>query len=1829
MLADGRFLRLCSRWGAPLALALGLLAAAPALAAERSIVITQDADYFGRDIGTVKDVSLDDCQAACIADDTCKAFTYNAKARWCFKKASFGDLRASVGAVAGRVVETAAPAENVADTRLAELDFLPGDYVDEARRFEGAVADQDVKGKLAVLLGNVDKAIAGENHLEAARSLRLALKLAPQRSDLWSRFADQAILVSPDSDARSTMLSESTGAAVLSYLRAVSLDDRVRALNSLANSLATRETWDQAIRVLRYRLSLADDATWRQAYEKWISEHGFRVSDNSVDTNSSTPRLCVEFSAPINRGDPQIASYMKIDGGDQLEIEAEDSQLCAVGVEYGKRYHVTLRQGLPAKAPEDSLIKSVELDVYVRDRDPSVRFVGKSYVLPRIDKATIPVVSVNVDTIKARVLRIGDRSLVTAIGEDRFLSQLDNWDADGIKDRSGTEVWTGTIAVKRDTNREVTTAVPVGELVSKLEPGVYALVAKAENDKSDWGADATQWFIVSDLGLSTMTGNDGLHVVVRSLTSAKAGSDIELKLLALNNEILGTTKTDDKGYAHFDAGLIKGTGGMAPSVLMASAADGDFAFIDLGKAAFDLTDRGVEGRDPPKPVDVFMTPERGVYRPGETVHLTVLARDPKVVATEALPLTLVVKRPDGNEFIRRLVDDQGEGGRELSFDLPGEAMRGTWRAEAYTDPKAPLLQEVAWKVEDFQPERIDFEVKTDAKVLKSGESVDATLKASWLYGAPAAGLTIEGEVYVKPTAGIPTAPNYSFGLADDEFSPVAEDVQSDGTDDDGNAVVTLTTPEFDPTTQPLEAAVHVRVLDTNGRPVERRMTLPVSNGDSRVGVDPQFDGSVDEGGNARFNVIVLDGDNQPTAAKGLKWVMSKVETRYQWYREDGSWDYHAVKSTKRIADGRLDVAADKPAVVEAKVDWGEYQLSVTDPNGVVLPVSKNFEAGWYVANTAEETPDLLKLSLDKPRYRIGDTIKAHIEPRFPGVALVSVVDDRLISMTTVEVPAGGTTVDLPVTADWGPGAYVTATLLRPLDMGEKRMPSRALGLTWASVDPGDRQLGVSLDAPMEMRPRNDLDVAVKVDGIRSGEEAYVTIAAVDVGILNMTGFKAPAPEDWYFAQRRLGMEFRDVYGQLIDTTIGALGEVRSGGDGGGISRLQGPPPTEKLVAYYQGVTKADADGFVRATFKLPDFNGTVKVMAIAWSKSGIGHGSRDVLVRDPVVIQASLPNFLQPGDRSRLRLDFTHVQGPSGTFKLAVTAAGTFVGVEQPAKATTVTLADKGKAEVLIPLVGKAIGDETITASLTGPDGTVLAKTLTLGVRDNAPEATRVSDVSLAAGSGEVRLSPSLLADFRPGTAVATLTVGTVAGIDLPGLVHALDKYPYGCSEQITSRALPLVYLDDVVMAAGLESQEPVKERVQKAVELLLVNQGSDGSFGLWGPGSDDLWLNAYVTDFLTRAKEKGYTVPAVAFDMAVANLKNRVAYASDFDKGGEDVAYGLYVLARNGRASIGDLRYFAETKLEAFGSPLARAQLGAALALYGETVKAGTVFQSALTMLGSAGDKKRDWRADYGSDLRDGAAILTLASESHIKTVDYDALSRQVGRLYKSSAYTSTQEQSWLLLAAHAVLTDGAKPKLEVGGQSYEGVYSARYGDLASGDVVVKNVGGNTVNARITVRGVPRTPEPAGGNGYELTRAYYDLDGNEVDPSTVPLGQRMIVVLEATSTESGWARLAVDDPLPAGFAIDNPSLVRAGEVPKLDWLQPVDAVAHSEYRTDRFVVAMDVKDDATSWQFAYMVRAVAPGSFALPAATLVDMYRPDKQARTDAGKVEVVGPLQ
>jgi hypothetical protein len=410
----------------------------------------------------------------------------------------------------------------------------------------------------------------------------------------------------------------------------------------------------------------------------------------------------------------------------------------------------------------------------------------------------------------------------------------------------------------------------------------------------------------------------------------------------------------------------------------------------------------------------------------------------------------------------------------------------------------------------------------------------------------------------------------------------------------------------------------------------------------------------------------------------------------------------------------------------------------------------------------------------------------------------------------------------------------------------------------------------------------------------------------------------------------------------------------------------------------------------------------------------------------------------------------------------------------------------------------------------------------------------------------------------------------------------------------------------------------------------LLAKQSSGGGFGLWGPGEGDLWLDAYVTDFLTRAREQGYKVPAIAFDLAIDNLRNRLAYASDFQSGGEDIAYALYVLARNGRALIGDLRYYAEEKLDAFATPLAKAQLGAALALYGDRPRSNRVLRAAEEMLQGQTDSGI-WRADYGSVLRDGAALLTLAAEAGTSAVDLQALAHRIGEGWNESRHTSTQEQAWLLLAAHALMQGTAKPRLSIDGKIFDGSVFRRLDatQLAAGPLVIRNMGERTLDAVVAATGIPVVPLPAEGHGYEIERAYYGLEGRRLNPTTIEQGQRILAVLTVRSTTKRAARLILDDPLPAGFEIDNPNLVRAGDLAGIDWLGLVDTPAYKEFRAERFAAAVDrTKKDPTTFQIAYLVRAVSPGIFAHPAAMVQDMYRPQRYARTASGRVEVVGPL-
>ncbi|MGB8812618.1 MAG: alpha-2-macroglobulin family protein, partial [Paracoccaceae bacterium] len=626
-----------------------------------------------------------------------------------------------------------------------------------------------------------------------------------------------------------------------------------------------------------------------------------------------------------------------------------------------------------------------------------------------------------------------------------------------------------------------------------------------------------------------------------------------------------------------------------------------------------------------------------------------------------LPLTARLSRPDGVEYSRALVADSGAGGHVFALPIAGSAPRGVWTLDVLADVDADPLATKTFLVEDFLPERIDFDLTLAEGPLRLGDLPELTVDAKYLFGAPGADLAIEGEVLLRAADGLADFPGYVFGRHDAPFDARMEPLPGDvRTGIDGKAVIDVFLPEIDDPARPLEARMTVRVAEGSGRPVEREITKLLTPSAAMIGVKPMFDDVVAEGTDARFSLVGVGPDEAPVPMK-VKWELSRIETNYQWYQSGGNWNWEPVVSRSVAGEGEVDLTAG-PIEISAAVEWGEYELAVERMDGQLAQTSTTFWAGWYAPADASATPDTLELSLDKPAYKPGETATLRIVPRAAGTALVTVLSNRLVAMQAVEVKEGENLITLPVTDEWGAGVYVTASVLRPMDVAAGRNPARALGLTHAAIDPGARKLSVAVETAAEAAPRGQMDVAVKVDGVAAGDTAYVTVAAVDVGILNLTAFASPNPSDHYFGQRKLGVGIRDVYGRLIDGLNGAEGQVRSGGDAGLQAKLQAAPPTEELVAYFTGPVIVGADGYARTSFDLPSFNGTVRVMAVAWSSKGVGQAEADVLVRDPVVVTASLPRFMSPGDKSRVLLEIVHATGPAGRMGLDLSAKGVTLG---------------------------------------------------------------------------------------------------------------------------------------------------------------------------------------------------------------------------------------------------------------------------------------------------------------------------------------------------------------------------------------------------------------------------------------------------------------------------------------------------------------------------------------------------------------------------------------
>jgi uncharacterized protein YfaS (alpha-2-macroglobulin family) len=1558
-----------------------------------------------------------------------------------------------------------------------------------------------------------------------------------------------------------------------------------------------------------------------------------------IDTSQAQPQACLVFTRTLDvSGRTHYEDYVSIDPQTRIVVRPLDTRLCIAGLSFNATYTVTLKKGFPDGAGE-KLAEDETVPVELRDKPSLVRFAG-GIILPRDNADGVPVTTINIDRLKLKIVRVGDRLLSQIESGTVDETSLYSYDEQQLEQSQGSLVWTGTMDVANVKNDSVVTLVPIRDILNGKPPGAYVLIAqdaaKAKASDDDSGDQmATQWVIDSDISITTFQGANGMAVFTRSYANARPLSGVKLTLVARNNNVLSTMTTDSSGRADFDAPLFNGKGGDEPVVVMAYGAKDDFSFLDLRRPSFDLTDRGVGGRDTPGPIDAYIYTERGIYRPGETIKAVAMVRD-RVGTAIAAPLTLVATRPDGVEFARTTYSGQSLAAGSALWSLPlrNTSPHGRWQIAAYIDPKAPAVGRVQFDVADFIPQRLKVTLTAQDKLLHANSDFHIKAESRFLYGAPASGLS--GDATGKLTTDatpFPAFEKYQFGRVDDSFSDVDETVNVPDTDANGVTDANGSLGDIADTTLPLKLSVKVSIHEPGGRTTDKDVDIPVRTHDAYIGILPDFDGgSVNENARAGFEAIAVDASGKRIGLSGLTYTWVREDTHYQWYQDSGDWKYQAVTRDRLVTSGSLGIDPVKPAKLAQAMPWGTYRLTITDPKSGASS-SYRFYSGW-AASEAGDRPDRIPVAADKPGYRPGDMAHVTIKPGADGQALVVVAGDKVFSSKLISAPASGVTINIPVSADLGAGAYVLVTDYRALNDSSGREPVRSIGVAWLGVDNSARTLATSIGGPQKITPRQHINIPVIIKGATDGEDAYLTLAAVDEGILQLTDFKSPDPVTYYFGKRKLGVGMHDDYGRLIQAEKGPIGSLREGGDS-----FAGRPlavvPT-KTVALFSGLVKIGPGGVTQIPVDVPDFNGELRLMAVVWTKDKLGHADRPMTVRDPVVADIVLPRFLAPGDKSQAALNLNNVEGPNGNYVATVTTSGP-VGVAGNARQTVVThVLNKGqRALIPVELDGTGLGIANITLTLTGPGHFKVQRSWPIQVRSPQLDIAR-DDIQPLGPHQTFTANASLVSDVVPNTLVTSITVSASHGYsDVPGLLRWLDKYPYGCIEQTTSRAMPLLYFNDLAALAGLPKDQALHDRVQEAVNNVLDMQNFAGNFGMWGPGNDaDPWISVFALDFLNQAKLKGYAVPNDSLKRGAGWLKS-TSTSDSFDDATR--AYAFYVLAKAGQVNLSDLRYFSDTRGSEWNNAIAAALTGAAAAQAGDKSRSVYAFNRAHEIIAKA--KPETYTTDdYGSYVRDLAGTTALAVEGGDAEI-VPALMKLTDAADMRLNTTTTQEKAWMLRAAYQLSLQKVPLNIAVNGQpqaARDGAVrlSPTLAQLGHGITIV-NRGDAGVWRDVSVQGTPSVPLPAEQSGLTIKKTVWTMAGQPADLASLKQNDRVMIVIEGQMTNNLYRQMGAVDLLPAGLEIE--SAVAGDDAKLYPWLDKLSDVSMEDARDDEFVAAFNIgsqyqdKPDPKkplppppSWRIAYIARAVTMGSFAMPAAAVEDMYAPAVHARTALGTVTI-----
>jgi alpha-2-macroglobulin len=1490
-------------------------------------------------------------------------------------------------------------------------------------------------------------------------------------------------------------------------------------------------------------------------------------------------------------------------------------------------YKVTFKEGMPA-ANGSSLARTTTRTVHFPPRRRAVRVDAPGRYLAPNGNLEVRVAAANLETYEATLHKVLPQNIVHLAlresGSTAYWGDAADWLTGDARSA------TNALAPAADGSTSID-YLSLRTLAEGDPRGVYWLAVGAEQASGDG-----RLLVATDLGLAARVSSGEVLAWVNALGSAEPVAGAAIRVYAKNNRLLVRGETDEHGLARMAI-----PEGEEPFVVVAER-DGDLTYVDLRDSGIHQGE-GLEGPAYLKDgeIEAAVFTERGVYRPGETVFVQAIARDGQMSAPGAFPVQLRVRRPDWLIFreLPAMLDEYGSATAEVV--LPEYLPTGKYELELAMPGTGKVLGQTTVSMEDFVPPQLRVEVVAPDGRMKTDEPLVFGVEAEHLFGSPAEGLRAVGAATFVAEAFAPAKwrDGWTFGDDEKKYETMHRPAGWLRLAADGKAKFEVQAHKAWCPPAALKARLRVTVTEVSGRSVSGYGSAMVDAYPFYVGMKPAWEGAARAGETQRVELVQVLPDGEPVEeGKPLVMTLSRV-TWNSVLRENYRGRYEWV-SERQVVELRKDAveAGGEPTAWAFEVDGpGSYELVAEDlESGAATRLA--FDAtspdqAW--SQWSRQSPGRVELALDRESYRAGDVARLQVRAPFSGRALLTVETDRIHESRVVEIEKNTAEIEVEVREEYAPNAYCALTLIRPAVAEADWTAHRALGAIPLRVDRPERALQVGIDAPGRARPQAPLEGTVTVraaDGTPASGRA--TVMVVDEGICLLTAFATPEPLRIFAAQRALAAAAYDLYGELMPIEDRSLeGTATPGGDDDGGRRGRLTPIKAnryKPFAAWRAALPLDAEGRAAFRFDLPEFSGEARLMAVAYNERDTGSASMAVIVKRDVVVQPALPRFLAMGDECLAVVALYNGGETSMAATVRMTCGGP-LRTETAERVVDVPVGGGARAE--FPLVagpgpGKALCTIEVEA---GTDR--YRETIEMAVRPAA--GSRVETAMRVLAAGETATIEAPQGWIRESLGVS----GALSALPSAQLGRALDyvaNYPYGCLEQTASSAFPLLYAEDWidrVLPSG-SAVGDVQAHVRTAVARVISMQQYNGAFATW-PFSTTVSEpdSIYALHFLVEAKAAGIDVSEpqleAALEWARGRLDRTISDGMREAERREELqfrAYLCHVLALAGKPDAGwaaRLREQSDRLTDA-----ARAHVASALLLAGEPRQAVELLESMP--MPSLRPRRPGHLLD--SDVRDASLMLAAWLRVDPQNPAVARLAQLLRDRQRDGHWGNTQDNAMALLAfgklarqlpdeeqpfaGELVLPNGTKRTFA---ETNDVAWSLGPGQ--GGAVTVRNDGPGKAYLWVRHEGVSAEPEAPTTNGVSVLRRFLREDGEPLDLEQVPQGELVVVEIELDSQGKDVAQLVVEDLLPAGLEIENPSFKTSQ---KLTEQQKKNGTPrHRDARDDRMLIfSGDFNGTAT---YRYAVRAVTPGTYALPPIVASGMYEPEIRGVGAGGRVVVV----